>query len=581
VVCTRTSLTQHSLTSDRVLSVTWTNLDAVTISVGISEDEAIAVPEMLDMQFVHLPPNGVLSRVVQELQLLRCLGRSKIVDEFIVPNWNLPQTQNMPYDCRKQLVELIFSQYSGLSTKSQSALHSLPIVPVERMEEATASKFALPTDLIDQTASDLRALFFDDEEIFPDQGVFTNHAAVLRGIGLKHSFDYDVFIARINHYSSCTKSLYEIQSRIWRMFRLNCPLREADCATQGVNFKTLKWIPTTNAETLTPILTAPIDCRPLNDKLLVNSQMPVWNRFVSDEWLTELGWRENLPKHVLLGQLQHGIKQGNRDVIDAVLEYIAGLGDLDHWQELAELPFIFTGNSYLITPVQAFAPSKTRAFNCDGLQPYFGNADQKFYEHHRVLLDHFGVEAGPDVNHLLTLTDRLASKTHLDDADIAVAVEVSRLATSFPRQTLSGLKILSNTLKFVALEDISFPDAGTYTSASTENLTHPDILHTTVKKLSITKLSERLRDEQLEISDEYDEDYEQHEDMATSIVRTLESYTIESTFNEYLANADDTSKATQLNWLLDGRTHACDNLYDPKLNAAQGPALLVHNDDSK
>jgi sacsin len=531
------------------------------------------------MQFVHAPPNGDLARVVQELSLMRCLGRSKIVDEFILPNWNLPQIQKMPHDCKKQLVELVFSQYSGLSVKSQTALRSLPIVPAEGIKGTMTSKFSLASDLIDRNAPDLQALFFDDEEILPDRS--TNYADVLRGIGLKHSFDYDLFVARINHYSSCTKPLYEIQSRIKRMLHFTCPLRGADSAKQRVNFKTLKWVPTLNAETQTLSLTAPIDCRPRNYRMLVDSQIPVFDFHVTNEWMTELGWRENLPKHILFGQLQYGIKQGNRDIIDAVLKYISKLGDPDLCQELSKVPFIFTSNASLITPAQAFAPSKTRASSCDRLQPYLGNVDKRFWDDHRVLLDHFGIEAGPKVEHLLALTDKLASQDLLNETDVAVAIEIARLSSFFPRATLSSLKILSNTRKFVLLEDLSFPDAGPYVSSSMENLTHPDIPHTTADRLSITKLSERLRDEKLELSDEYDQDFEQQEDMTTSIVRTLESYAIESTFNEYLANADDTVKATQLNWLLDGRTHAQDNLYAANLKAAQGPALLVHNDDGK
>ncbi|EHL02793.1 putative Sacsin [Glarea lozoyensis 74030] len=129
----------------------------------------------------------------------------------------------------------------------------------------------------------------------------------------------------------------------------------------------------------------------------------------------------------------------------------------------------------------------------------------------------------------------------------------------------------------IPVEDISYPNSGTRRFVSDKPLTHPDIPQSISEKLKIAKLTDRIRDEELEISDEY----EQQEDMTTSIVRTLESYVIGSTFNEYLANADDTTTATVINWLLDTRTHPQEGLYHDDLKAAQGPALLVHNDDEK
>jgi len=43
-----------------------------------------------------------------------------------------------------------------------------------------------------------------------------------------------------------------------------------------------------------------------------------------------------------------------------------------------------------------------------------------------------------------------------------------------------------------------------------------------------------------------EDEFDQREDVATGIADTLERYTIQSTFKEYLANADDCEAATQL-----------------------------------
>jgi sacsin len=64
----------------------------------------------------------------------------------------------------------------------------------------------------------------------------------------------------------------------------------------------------------------------------------------------------------------------------------------------------------------------------------------------------------------------------------------------------------------------------------------------------------------------------------TRISDTLTYYLVESTFKEFLANADDCKSAKQLNWLLDERQHPRQYLLTEELREFQGPALVVHND---
>lgn len=78
-------------------------------------------------------------------------------------------------------------------------------------------------------------------------------------------------------------------------------------------------------------------------------------------------------------------------------------------------------------------------------------------------------------------------------------------------------------------------------------------------------------------SDDGDE-FDQRESVTTQIADTLDRYPIETTFREYLANADDAQGATKVSWLLDGRGHPCQSLLTPEMENLQGPALLVHND---
>ena len=67
----------------------------------------------------------------------------------------------------------------------------------------------------------------------------------------------------------------------------------------------------------------------------------------------------------------------------------------------------------------------------------------------------------------------------------------------------------------------------------------------------------------LELEDVEDEDeYDQKENVASRIADTLDRYPLETTFNEYLSNADDAG-ASNLDWLIDAREHTTKDLLTP------------------
>jgi hypothetical protein len=63
--------------------------------------------------------------------------------------------------------------------------------------------------------------------------------------------------------------------------------------------------------------------------------------------------------------------------------------------------------------------------------------------------------------------------------------------------------------------------------------------------------------------------------MSQQALLTLDRYTEESTFKEYLANADDFVSAKELNWLIDEGSHAKQSLLTKELQDYQGPAPFV------
>lgn len=112
-------------------------------------------------------------------------------------------------------------------------------------------------------------------------------------------------------------------------------------------------------------------------------------------------------------------------------------------------------------------------------------------------------------------------------------------------------------------------------------LAHPKLSRAIADQLKLQPMSDLLRNGDLGISDIDDDEFHQCEDVADGIRDTLDRYTRESTFHEYLANADDCGCASAVNFLFDGTSHSTEHLLTTDLDSLQGPALLVHNDGGK
>ena len=111
---------------------------------------------------------------------------------------------------------------------------------------------------------------------------------------------------------------------------------------------------------------------------------------------------------------------------------------------------------------------------------------------------------------------------------------------------------------------------------------HPKISESTIKKLGLPTVKDRilasLNDPRLE------QDFSQTQSAKAVIRDTLQRYSVESTFSEYLANAEDCmdeegKTATRIDWMIDHSTdYPTEKLIAPELEAVQGKALFCYND---
>jgi sacsin len=551
---------------------------ASDISISLP-DGMIAVPAIANIQFLDAPWLSLSLKLLNEFELATCLKTVQIIDKYIIPSWNISEAANWPYSCREQLATVILSQYSCLSLASQAKLRALPMIPVARINGEATSKFSVAADFIDPSISALKELFFDDEEVVPESNFFKQFHACLSDIGLRGAVDETLISSRARYYASSNRPVSEVEKCVHRLLASPCswdaPMSNSECS----ELRQLKWLPVLDHEGNLG-LRSPKQCRGLRDQLLVSSQLPVFNVPVFIEWESRLGWLDILPNHVLLGQLNHGLRTEDRAVVDAILTYIVENAQTRLLiDDLGSLPFILTSTGLYVTASKVFLPTTSRFAGCERLHPYLGNIDNKFWQDHKILLTEMKIGNSPSPDDLLGVQKVLESQLPLSESDVAVAIEILHLASRFPRTSLAGLKALNKAGEFCPVQDINYNDLGALTPAEEVNLTHPDIPSIIAKRLGIELLSERLMKGMLEIADiDDDDEFEQQEQITTRIVDTLGRYPIDNTFREYLANADDTAGTSKVSWLLDERTHAHKKLLTAELRTFQGPALLVHND---
>jgi sacsin len=453
------------------------------------------------------------------------------------------------------------------------------MIPVSQLDGEQTPRFARAAELIDPSVPELKGLCFDDEEIRPKANFLRKFNAALKGCGLKTAVDESVVEHRIRCYASAKYPLQEIQKRAQKLLKSACVWTTSPENQVSSTLQRLKWLPVVDlAGNLS--LKASGECRSRKDRLLVDSQLPILDISISTDWEKRLGWHKILPGQILLSQLKIGVLDKNRKVVGAVLTYISQNGLTETLVDsLTKIPCILVSSGMFVRPSHAFRPPTGSITGCERLQPYLANIDKNFWQDHEDLLTKLKVGDQLQPSDLLKIQKILEAKSVLEDSDIAVAIEIVNLASVFPRASLSGLKVISEAGVFYPLEDVNYDDLGPLKSKGKVNITHPDIPRGTLHRLGIGSLRERLIKGMLEIEDVDDEDeFDQRENVTTRIADTLDRYPVETTFREYLANADDTEGASHISWLLDERVHPTGKLLTPEMKTFQGPAFLVHND---
>lgn len=287
------------------------------------------------------------------------------------------------------------------------------------------------------------------------------------------------------------------------------------------------------------------------------------------------GWDQDVPTEILFRQLDHCLEEKDYDKVDKILPHVK-FTDVPKLQSRA---CILGSHKNYLSPQRSFRPGSTLALY--PLAPYVDEIDGTFAQKHATLLKTLRIQREPSIGDLRYVQESLdgSNQGHLNDSDLHVAIATLEISARLKYDPIE-LQIPDTTSTLRKLSEIVHGDRNVRGGISSFNFTHPRVSEHLIRQLGIENSFERAIKLDIDFEDGDEDEYIQRESLTTVICDTLGRYPVETTFNEFLANADDAG-ATKISWTIDncqGGPHESRSLLATELAPFQGPALFAFND---
>ncbi|KAL8986736.1 MAG: hypothetical protein Q9177_003996 [Variospora cf. flavescens] len=324
---------------------------------------------------------------------------------------------------------------------------------------------------------------------------------------------------------------------------------------------------------------SPAKCRAADEKKLVELVLGVFDVKVTHEWKRLLGWDQTVDKEILFQQLNKALAKGMDHHVDSVLTELGKLGDCSF---LRQIPCIRSTRGEYSLPERLLLPESL--LSRYPLLPYLDEVEPSFAQRHHKLLAALNIREELTYTDVLNIQGRIfetAQSNQLSDEDLNLFIILLNVAIQLERSdNLSALMIPDTEKRLRPRTDIVYGERTVTGEVATFNFVHPKISPHLVQCLDLEKSFARATRLGIEFEDEDEDEYTPYEKLTTIISDTLGRYPIDSTFGEFLANADDCG-ATRISWILDecaNGPYESTTLLTEALKGFQGPALFVHND---
>ena len=541
------------------------------------------IPQITGVSFYDLSKPAE-KYLVKRFDLIERISIDNLLKHHLLP-WAVSAHDGPSAAAKLGLIEYTFQHLHLCHATKASILDvsNIPIIPLPLSDNDDGRQYRCLSDMISPT-SPLSELYFENEEVFPCPQFFERHKETLKVCGIISKPERNTLLDRIQYYSQCGADAASLKAKVKCLLQLPIHKDIGSSKSSIAKIRTLKWLPATPVSDSSLTILSPRECRGSNESDLVDHVLGTIRFSVKPEWKEFLGWNERLDLDVLTRQLESCLTENEHGKVDRVFEYLGSkFGPAEYSALKAKRCILGVRKNYLV-PDKAFTAS--RLLKRYPMEPYLDEVDSNFARRHSKLLLELGVRKELSVQDILNVQALLkdSNQGSLEGSDLNVAISSLEIAAHLSgNEEIAEILIPDRRSVLRPLSDIVYGELNVTETIAAFNFTHPKISADLIQRLGIENSLDRASRLEIEFEDEDEDEYTPRETLSTIISDTLGRYPIDSTFNEFLANADDCD-ATKISWILD----ECDSgpyessaLLTTDLQPFQGAALFAYNDGGK
>ena len=557
-----------------------------TTDDGVTQGSGVLLSNHFYEAPIGLPPMPEIPRVslydlsnqderhlVERFNLIEKISLADLLQNHLLP-WAVTVRDGPLVTAKEALIEYTFQR---LRDARSIDIANVPIVPLAP-SNGHQRQYRCLSGMVDPTTP-LSELYFEHEDVFPCPKFFQRHKEALRSIGISNKLNWTTALERVHYYSQYHEDVANLEAKAKCLLQLPICQELSSSEPPILEIRTLRWLPAVPVSGSTMTLVSPQTCGGADESDLVDHVLGTTRFSVNKEWKKYLGWEERIGLDVLLRQLDVCLENNEHAKVDCVLTYLQSHYDPAEYSDLKSKPCIFGARKNYLIPKKAFVSNNFLARY--PMTPYLDEVDSHFSRKHMKLLSCLGVREEPNIQDILDVQASLKQNSPLEGPDLGVIISSLEIAARLlGSQECADILIPDTESNLRTLSDIVYGDHDMAGPISEFNFTHPAISAALIQRLGVEHSLARATRLEIEFEDEDEDEFTPREKLSTIISDTLGRYPIDSTFNEFLANADD-CHATTISWILD----ECENgphdslaLLTSELKQLQGPALFVHND---
>ena len=519
--------------------------------------------------------------VVKRFKLIEDISLVDLLKHHLLP-WAVTVQEGSLITAKEALIEFTFNKSRYATEPWAKEVSKFPIIPLP-LTDGQRRKYRSLSGMIDPT-SGLSRLYFGHEDVFPCPRFFEQHKEALKACGISSDLSWNTPLDRVRYYSQCGVDVTSLEAKVKCLLQLRIHEELGSSESSIAQIRTLRWLPGFPTVGSTMLLFPSQKSRGFDESDLVDRVLGTTRFLVNDGWKKLLGWDARIELHLLLRQLDFCLADHEHGKVDRILSYLqANFDPAEYYVLKSKACILGVRKNYLIAK-NTFGKSKL--LERHPMAPYLEEVDGYFAIKHVTLLSQLGVREEPGIRDILDVQALLkASNTGpLEGPNLDVAISSLEIAV----RLLGGhenpdilVPDTGSTLR--ALSDIVYRDHNMAGKIAEFNFTHPSISTDLIQRLGIEHSLARATRLEIDFEDEDEDEYTPREKLSTIISDTLGRYPVDSTFNEFLANADD-CHATRISWVLDrceNGSHESLALLTSELKSLQGPALFMHNDQGE